>query len=316
MKNIVLICNSFYEYEKDIVKKIEQNGDKCLYFDSNYPYSIKDRVYKHINKKKLDKKIENYFNNILNCIQECDVLLIIFSPLLTKKFIKKFRKKFSNAKVIYYSWDSVCNFENIKEIAGSADKAYSFDKNDCKKYNFNFLPLFCPEKDYEKKTSQYDYSMIFSLYPKKVVNYKKITNILPSDLNGYTHVFIDRKMYYYYKIFFKEFRKIQKKKLSFETLNKEKVYEIFNSSNVIIDCPLEGQSGLTIRTFEALKMKKRIITTNKDIKTYDFYDEKNIFVVDEETKQIPNSFFKNESEVKYESLEKYSLQNFISELIN
>jgi hypothetical protein len=48
---------------------------------------------------------------------------------------------------------------------------------------------------------------------------------------------------------------------------------------------------LIFRVFEALGYKKKLITNNQDITSYDFYNENNIFVITNENYQIPLDFF-------------------------
>ena len=62
----------------------------------------------------------------------------------------------------------------------------------------------------------------------------------------------------------------------------------------------------------AWKKALKLITTNKDIKNYDFYNPNNIFVWDENTKEIPDSFFELQyQELPKEIFEKYSLKTWI-----
>ena len=50
------------------------------------------------------------------------------------------------------------------------------------------------------------------------------------------------------------------------------------SARVIVDCPCEGQSGLTLRPLEALFYQKKLITTSPGIRQQAFYHPDNIFV--------------------------------------
>ncbi|WP_228731997.1 MULTISPECIES: hypothetical protein [Pseudomonas] len=42
-----------------------------------------------------------------------------------------------------------------------------------------------------------------------------------------------------------------------------------------------GQAGLSFRFFEAMTSRKKVITTNKSVVDYDFYNPANILVIDE-----------------------------------
>jgi hypothetical protein len=48
-----------------------------------------------------------------------------------------------------------------------------------------------------------------------------------------------------------------------------------------------------MRTFEALGAGKKIITTNKEIKKYSFYNSNNIFVIDRENIELEKAFFES-----------------------
>ena len=48
------------------------------------------------------------------------------------------------------------------------------------------------------------------------------------------------------------------------------IIDIFKKSRAVLDIPIAGQNGLTMRTFECLAMKKKIVTTNENIKQYAF----------------------------------------------
>ena len=71
-----------------------------------------------------------------------------------------------------------------------------------------------------------------------------------------------------------------------------------------------------MRTIEILGLKRKFITTNKDIVNYDFYNPNNIMVIDREQPQIDFNFF----DLPYEELDdnlynKYSLKNWILEVL-
>lgn len=48
--------------------------------------------------------------------------------------------------------------------------------------------------------------------------------------------------------------------------------------------------GLTLRPMEALFFGRKLITTNKDIKNYDFYCPENIFILDEQPDEDIRAF--------------------------
>ena len=63
--------------------------------------------------------------------------------------------------------------------------------------------------------------------------------------------------------------------------------------------------------------QKKLITTNKDIKNYDFYNSNNIHVIDDvKNISIPLSFFEtNYEEIPTELVEKYIVKNWVTTIL-
>ena len=55
--------------------------------------------------------------------------------------------------------------------------------------------------------------------------------------------------------------------------------DMINRSNCILEILQKGQDGMTLRTLEALFMNKKLMTTNRKIKEYDFYDPANVYII-------------------------------------
>jgi hypothetical protein len=96
----------------------------------------------------------------------------------------------------------------------------------------------------------------------------------------------------------------------------EEVQNFIKKSKTLLDINRHGQNGLTFRVLESLGLEKKLITTNANIVTYDFYNPNNILVVDEENPIIPSDFFKNEYEKLPEAIfYKYTLNGWIDQVI-
>ncbi|MBP9509688.1 MAG: hypothetical protein KBE73_00890, partial [Fusobacteriaceae bacterium] len=102
------------------------------------------------------------------------------------------------------------------------------------------------------------------------------------------------------------------------TLEETQMYQ--NLSKVILEIGHTNaekiQGGLSMRAIEALGNRKKLLTTYEIVKEYDFYNEKNIKVLDLNNIDIDKSFF----EMPYEQLDdttykKYSLESWIKNLI-
>ena len=119
-------------------------------------------------------------------------------------------------------------------------------------------------------------------------------------------------MYYIRKYFVKNYEYGNIEDFSFKPLEHSKIFDYFSKSKVILDINHPNQYGLTMRTFECLGAKKKLITTNQNILEYDFYNPNNIMVINRNNPVIDKIFFDS----PYEELEsgvykKYSIENWL-----
>ena len=330
MKELLLFMTDFYGYNSNIILELEKQNNNVTWFLDKVKLTTKDRLIGKFNKKYLEKIFNNYFEQCINSVKEkhFDEILIIFGANFMNSYhINRLKEVFPGVKIVYYAWDSVKNFPNIKELIENSDIAYTFDSNDAKQFKIELLPLFYIKRDTIKDTNvyRYDVSTVMSFFVEKVDNFKKVIHVLPKELNKKFYLKV-RDQFYLNKLklldymillnlFSDNYKKIKEVISYFEldSLNREEVYDIFNDSKAIIDCPLPNQNGLTMRTFEVLSMNKKLITTNKNVKDYDFYCEDNIYVVEDDEK-IPLEFFETDFNNKYALDEKYSITKFVEKL--
>lgn len=62
--------------------------------------------------------------------------------------------------------------------------------------------------------------------------------------------------------------------------------EFVKKSDVLLDFVDPRHAGLSIRFFEGMYYKKKVITDNKMVRNYDFYHPDNIFVLDNNYEDI------------------------------
>ncbi len=119
----------------------------------------------------------------------------------------------------------------------------------------------------------------------------------------HNYYFMQGKLVYFYKKFFdKSFHAFDYKKLSFKSLTSEEVVGLYERSNVILDISHPNQSGLTMRTFETIGARKKLITTNSNIKDYPFYNPNNICVIDRKRPVLTRDFFLNQYQSQTEEM--------------
>lgn len=190
-------------------------------------------------------------------IKKCDYIILGengYLPIISK-YIKN---KNPSCKVIMYYWN-ILNDEYKKFLEDkNIDEFWTFDKNDSQRYNLKYNPQFY-SKDIILNNNEIEQGVTFLGRAKErkneLIKLEKTLNTLGITTNFYI---------------------IEKEK---DLIGYDKYLESISESKCILDYNQEGQVGLTLRPMEALFLKKKLITNNKDIVNYNFYKPNNIFIL-------------------------------------
>lgn len=84
---------------------------------------------------------------------------------------------------------------------------------------------------------------------------------------------------------------------------------------VIIELNQEKQRGLTVRTLESIILQKKLVTNNKDIINYSFYNPKNIFIITNDNISKLNEFLNVDFEPYSEVIcQNYDVTNWLKNI--
>ena len=282
------------------------------------------KALSHIAPFLLYRRADKYYKKQLDLISaSVDFVLIIKGEMVTKKTINLIRKKWPHAKIVLYLYDSVKSVKNISSKTRFYDKVYSFDSEDCKKYGFSFRPLFCDNprvslNDVDDK-NKYDLCFYGTMHGDRFAVLNEVAAFCEKEgISLYRFCYLPAWfMKFYYFITNRGYRHFDKKLISLTPKTQDELADIISSSFAVLDVNDKSQSGLTIRTFEALFAGKRIITTNPSIAEYSFYDPENILIIDRKKVSIPESFFSRDvNHVKYKDLEKYTAKGWLDDVFD
>lgn len=319
-KKVLLLAPKFFGYEFEIKKELENLGAKVIYFDERPKNDFFTKVLIRLNQKYfIKKKINDYYIYIANETkgENIDYLFLVSPETIDIKKINYFKSLHPNIKVYTYMWDSIKNKKKSMQYIEVSDKFFTFDPSDVKINNkIDFLPLFYIE-DYknldDSMAHEFDISFIGTIHSNR---YQVVKSIQTEGLRVFYFFYSPSKILFTLQRFLnKDFRSINLNDISFESLNKKQILVKISKSKAVIDIEHPDQKGLTMRTMEMIGAKKKLITTNSNIKEYDFYLPNNIYIVDRNNPQISKSFF----ESRYEELpqniyDKYSLRNWIKQI--
>ena len=285
--------------------------DKKNYF---FPYIeeegiVLEEVYKAAKNKlqyywiKLFKKLP-YLSRLCygtwrDHIAEFDKIVILdeaYDPPI-QDFLKRYE-----VPAYLYAWNSVLNHKTklYKSIKRTKQiPVYSFDKQDCIKYNLKYNTTMYPRKLADpyifRRKCDKQYALFFVGYDKG--RGKKI-----EDLKRY----LDHcGLKHYFKIID-----------SGKRMEYAEYLTILNDSGAILEVVQEGQSGISMRTMESLFYEKKLVTTNRSVKEYEFYNPKNMFILGEDSLEKLPQFLESEYEqVPKEIVGQYDLKQWVSRFV-
>lgn len=324
-KKILFFSPRFFGYEMKIKEKMIELGAEVHYYDSRPDNGFLTKVLIKINKNIIKHKINAYYEDIIQRVKniEYDIIFFIVPEAINRSLMKKIKAEHPEAKFILYMWDSFSNMKNILDIKDLFEHISSFDDEDCRKYEgIKFRPLFYAD-EYKaiaknQQESTYDVGFIGTTHSDRYSLLTKIrTDLVQRNLKVYYYLYFPGKLFFMIrKIVDSTFRWAKMSDMEFKPLNFKKTLNILSSFEAVIDIHHAKQAGLTMRTIEMIGAKKKLITTNKKIKEYDFYSANNVCLLNRDHPFIDSGFFKKPwAEVDEKIYDRYSLKQWVYEAL-
>jgi len=322
-KRVLFIHIEFYEYSQRIKDKMKELGYIVDCFCEDPKIRMVDKILQKFNSQFLTIKSTGLQNKLIKKLSKSEIkydyIFVIKGEKLQKEFLLHLKELNPKAQFVLYMWDDAERVANFLENKDVYDKIYSFDKNDSKQYGLELLPLFfCDhfrndgnvEKNIDAFFLGWDHSDRRQLI-------EKILPILrENNMNYYFHLYTGIWKSLRRRIWNLNFRK-KPDYVKYNTLSLKKSIQLTLNSRILIDIQHPSQSGLTMRTLETLAAKSKLITTNSSVEKYDFYNPKNILIIDRENPVIDPEFLKTPYEnVPEEIVEEYSLANWIQTMLD
>lgn len=322
-KRILFFSARAFGIPENIVSTMKMAGAIVDYYDERPANTFFVKAIIRTNRNIIANYINYYHNKIIENTRynHYDYIFFIKGESFSCHNLSKLFNYHSNAKTIIYYWDSVANNPNALNLIRKFDYSFSFDYKDCVKEGLNFLPLFYFDEYKQvaryKGKREYDLMFVGTTHSDRYKLIMKIADqICRYGGKCFTYFFFQGKiMYYRYKFLNKEMKNVSIKDFNFTPISKNNLLDLYKKSSIIVDIQHPKQTGLTLRCFEALGSKRKIITTNKEIIKYDFFNKKNILVVDRECPEIDKSFlqepYQDIEEVIYN---KYSITSWVEHI--
>lgn len=323
-KTFLLMMADYSDFPTLFAKNLEKEGFVPYVITDNIPdfkYKNRERyinfLKKTFQKNKEYKKnlVEQHrfleYSNKINAIgTDLDYVLIIRPDLFPISVIQFLKKK--TKKLIAYQWDGINKFPKIKDYFSLFDTFYCFEdvigiENIRKINNFYFD---YDHFDESQNTYNYDSPIFYFVGLDWENRREKINKFIR---------FTNNNNNYKIKFYIQEFEKNTNKNPSINYI-KDRIsftenIELVKKSDILVDFLDPRHSGLSIRFFEGLYYKKKVITDNKMVKQYDFYHPNNIFVLENNNYNHIEDFLKVPyHEMSEEIVKKYGFSHWIKQI--
>lgn len=285
MKSVLLIMPFFNSYHTIIKDEIEKMGYKVKVVRDSSVF------VKFVHLRFLSQRLYDFYMNSIWPILfkqrtkgVYDYLFVIKGQELTPALCDYLQNGCKIKNSILYLWDSIAHNPKTTKILDCFKHCYTFDDADSNKgfYKLEHLPLFYSNsfnttEQGDAENIRYDFICIGSFKEERAHFLEQIENEFKN--KGHTFFF---KLYlpwnqYLRKIltspgFFSRYRKY----IFVRKMDLESVAILTRQSRIVVDVPDKIQSGLTMRTFEALGSGKKLLTTNMNVRSYSFFLSGNV----------------------------------------
>lgn len=190
-------------------------------------------------------------------IQKYDTV-IFFDTGYSNYAFKYIKKRNKDIKIVFWYWNSLVEYKNKLIKSKYVDEIWTYNRFDAEAYNLNYCPQFYTRR-INLKQERLESDILFLGKNKgrkdKILELKNILEKkgLKCDFN----IIENPKNFFKYQ----------------DYLNK------LSKTKCILDFSHSEYCGLSLRPLESLFFEKKLITNNRDIVNYDFYNSNNIFVL-------------------------------------
>lgn len=321
-KNIILFSpfGSCKSYSEEIRDELILRGANVVLYDERPSQSVVTKIYIYLFRRFFPSLFINYIKRIIKIcpLTKVDYILVVRGQGFDKIILDLLRDSYPGVVIILYQWDSLSSI-NAPNVIHEYDRAYSYDPSDVSANRFFvFRPTFYLRqyKDLIKPALyEYDICFVGTLYKDRWPIIKKFKDYIEGQyfVSSFYLYLSSKIVYFLYRLTSKEFAPIGA--IHFNLLNGKDYISLVEKSRCILDINYTDQKGISLRAYEALASQRKYITTNNEIKKYDFYNPNNVLVVDANHINIPKEFIEGPFEpVEDAILYKYSVKGFIDEI--
>lgn len=198
--------------------------------------------------------------------------IIVHDPQITREYLQWLQQQFPSAKINYLYWNLVGKARHL-----TPDKlpkgiiAWTYDERDARTYGINLLDSLGFPTMYAKSNQRADFDLVFVGADKGRAEF---LFELQRDLEGLGlstdfHITADGR--------FSKRRSFYSKRMPYS-----EVLDLISRSRAILNVCDSRQLGATLRDYESIFTKTKLVTNNHNARNFRFYKPENVFILGEQ----------------------------------
>ena len=316
MKNILFIGLTYHDYTNEMVTELTKLGYNVKFY-SIKPRSLFYKGLHTVSPALFKKKLDAYHLSIVEKEKDnkYDIVFFLQVHFLELETLETLKDQHSNSIFILYNWDSILTHDYRPHLK-YFEKVYTFDPNDAKKLNINYLPLFCISQFQNLKRKNQDQNMVsFVGNIGRMDRYRAIHGFTQycSKENIKFRKFLKCTPVVFYRLLKEKFFPTD---VSFRAISKKEFIDILENSTTVFDFANHKQVGYTMRIIENLCAGKKIITNNQYIENDYFFSDDRILVFKDLDFSGVKLFMERKLADPEKTFPEFHLNNFLKHMLN
>jgi len=281
---ILLITPSFFGYEQSIADAFRAKGHQVDLVDERPSNEAWVRALVRVVPALLARRIRRHYEKLRTRLADVsyDALLVIKGEVVPSSFLDEFIERNQRAIRVYYTFDSFANNAKGARILDYFQHRLTFDRVDADADDsFGYKPLFySPAYGTDGNTRRdLDISFVRTLHGDRYAFTQAVAAQTPAARRS-LYYFIPAAWYFWLReLLSSEVRVVPRESVHTRSLAHDENANLMRRSKAVIDVQRPGQTGLTMRTFEALACGSALITANQHIRDEPFFDDSRVLVV-------------------------------------
>lgn len=210
----------------------------------------------------------------------------------SRKQLEDFKRKHKNVKLCLLFFDSFSNRSAARAVGmrDLFDIVFSFDKEDCRRYGMEYMYSVFSMPDFVHEAKEDKSSAFFVGYGgTRLETLQKMFRRISKECQDCRFMIAGVK---------KKDQAPIPGVIYNQVISYARELQLAYNTNCIVEVVREGQSGITLRTCEAVAFGKKLVTNNENLRNMPFYDPQYMKIISSE-KELDLDFIKEENKADY-----------------